>query len=167
MENEKTTQELLTELVSLQRRAARRSLITAVLGLVIVVALAAAIFSVVPRALALADRAETALGEIDTLMSGVGATMEDAQTLITNTNTMVETNSQAVTDAVQKMNDIDIDGLNDGIATLNRVVSENSDNVTSAIKKLNNIDFDKLNKAIADLSDAVHPLGEFARLFQK
>ena len=46
------------------------------------------------------------------------------------------------------------------------LVSDNTDTLTDAIRKLDGIDFDRLNEAIGNLSDAVEPLGRFARQFQ-
>ena len=160
LDTTKTTQQLLSEIADCQRRAQRRERITAIACIILALTLTTVCAVVIPRIMGIAGRIETALGDIEEITAG-------AETFFTNANAMVEENSQAMTDAVQKLNGVDIDTLNDAIGQLNEVVGENSDNVTEAIKKLNGVDFEKLNKAITDLSDAVHPLGEFARLFQR
>ena len=55
------------------------------------------------------------LAEVDTLIGEAG-------TLINNTNSMVETNTDAVTDTIQKLNEVDFEGLNSAIQNLNDVV---------------------------------------------
>lgn len=53
------------------------------------------------------------------------------------------------------------------VESADRVVADNSGAVTDALGKLNGVDFDTLNEAIQDLSDAVKPLANFARMFNK
>ena len=58
---------------------------------------------------------QASLAEVDALIGEAG-------TLINNTNSMVETNTDAVTDTIQKLNEVDFEGLNSAIQNLNDVV---------------------------------------------
>ena len=52
------------------------------------------------------------------------------------------------------------------IDNTNKMVEDNTGTVTEIVKKLNEVRFDELNEAISDLNTAIHPLAEFAKLFE-
>ena len=94
-------QDMLEELLTVQRASARRSLIITVAVVILAVGLLAAVCILVPRLTAVLDHMETTLNNI---------------------NTWVEANNDAASDALQKMNELDIDALNQAINDLADVV---------------------------------------------
>ena len=98
---EENRQDMLEELLTVQRASARRSLIMTVAVVVLAVGLLVAIFTLVPRLMTVMDHMETTLENI---------------------NTWVEANTDAASGALQKMNELDIDSLNQAINDLADVV---------------------------------------------
>lgn len=115
MKEEKTTEALLQELLTWQKKEARRARVAAFFNILLVLALLAALFVLVPRALRLADGAEQSLAEINRLTAS-------AQTLIENADAMVTENTDAVSETVRKLNEVDFEGLNQAIGSLNDAV---------------------------------------------
>ncbi len=145
--NNRSTDELLKEILKYQKRSSRITRIAAIAVLFIVVAFAVALILIIPRVVNLMDHASESLAEVDALIEDTGEVIEElggiteeingvvaeAEVLIDNSNTMVENNTDAITETVQK---------------------------------LNNVDFETLNKAIKNLSDVVEPLAKFFNVFQ-
>ncbi len=105
---------------------------------------------IMPKAVAFIDHAETSLSEVDVLIAETenrmsetekliakadeamteiqGTTtkfnlvLDQASVLIDNANTMVENNTEAITETVQKLNKVDFDSLNNAIKNLNDAI---------------------------------------------
>ena len=117
--------QILNELIENQRKLVRQARLTSAVNLIIGLVLIAALVTVIPRV----RHVETSLSEIDQLVEDAGVLIgntntmvEDASVLIENTNTMVTDNTDAVSEAVQKLNDVDFDTLNDAIENLNTAI---------------------------------------------
>ncbi len=109
------TEELLRQLLAYQKKEVRHTRLAAFINLLLVLGVLAALFLVVPRVLKLADGVEASLGEVNRLAAS-------AETLIDNANTMVSENTDAVTETIQKLNEVDFDALNTAIHNLDDAV---------------------------------------------
>ena len=112
----RTAEELLQELLVYQKKGVRASRAATVVALVLVLALLAAMLMVVPRVLRLADEAERSLADVNRLAAS-------AQELIGNANDMIAANTDAVTETIQKLNELDFDSLNATIHNLEDALS--------------------------------------------
>ena len=112
---EKSTRELLEEVLKYQKKEVRHARLGSLISLVLVVAIVAAGVLLVPRALSLISLLETSLTDINKIVSDAGA-------LISSTNTVVSGNAEAITDAVTKLNNIDFDTLNQAIRDFQQAV---------------------------------------------
>lgn len=136
MENTSNTDELLQEILKYQKKNARLTRISAIAVLVMACVFAVALAFLIPKAVKLVDNAMGSLAQVDELIDDTGVVMQnlndisvevntvisDAQVLIDNSNTMVEDNTDAITETVQKMNQVDFETLNKAINDLSDVV---------------------------------------------
>ncbi len=95
---ERNTEELLKQLLDYQKKEVRQTRLATFINVLLVLAVLAALTLLVPRALNLADRVETSLGEVNRLTAS-------AQELIDNANTMVTDNTEAITETIRDLND--------------------------------------------------------------
>ena len=136
MENSNNTDELLQEILKYQKKNARLTRISAIAVLVLACVFAVTLALLIPKAIKLVDGAMGSLAQVDELIDDTGVVMQnlndisvevntvisDAQVLIDNSNTMVEDNTDAITETVQKMNQVDFEALNKAINDLSDVV---------------------------------------------
>ena len=101
---EKNTEELLRQLLAYEKKQLRHTRLATFVNVLLVVGVLAALVLVVPRAL-------DSLAEVNRLTVS-------AQELIGNANTMVTENTDAVTDTIQRLNEVDFDSLNSTIHDL-------------------------------------------------
>ena len=101
---EKNTEELLRQLLAYEKRQLRHTRMATFINILLVLAVLAALVLLVPKAL-------HSLAEVDRLAAS-------AQELIDNTNTMVAENTDAVTETIRKLSDVDFDSLNSTIHDL-------------------------------------------------
>ncbi len=113
--NEMTEKELLVELVKSGRRRTRMLAASMIAMIVCASVLAYAAFSVLPPALA-------AMEEMSGTMRQLSATMNGIDQMVGNVNTLVEDNMDAVGEALSKVQEIDIDKLNESIARMSDVL---------------------------------------------
>ena len=97
----------LAQILKEQQKLLRVSRLRAALLLILVAAIVLSLLLVVPRVLRLADQAGTAIAEIERVMPELETLMEDA-------GTMVKQNGEAM----QKINGVDFDKLNQAINDL-------------------------------------------------
>ena len=102
---EKSTEELLGELVAYQKKEVRQTRLATFVNILLVLAVLAALALVVPRALKLVAGAEAAMAKVDRLTAS-------AEELIGNANAMVTENTDAVNETIQKLSEVDFDSLN-------------------------------------------------------
>ena len=124
-------QELLKELVKLQKKTAKRTGVVAFSMIVIAAVVLASAVLIVPKVLTTLTAAETTLEEATNLMGEVNNSLDGMNKMISNVDTVLTDNTEAMSEAIQKISDIDIDGLNESIKKLNDAV-------------------DKLNKAVGN-----------------
>ena len=117
-EGKETELELLRELVRLQKKTANRQLVAAIGSIALAVIFAVALMIVVPKALAvLLDLSETAT-QTQELVAQAQTSLKGLDTMIENVDKVVVDNTQALTDAVGNIQNIDTDGLNEAIKNL-------------------------------------------------
>ena len=116
---------LMEELIRLEKKELRFSRLTALAGLALAAVLLVAVAVLAPRAVALIEHMERSLSEIDTLaadagttLSKTGDTIAEVDKLVRNANTVVVDNTEAVNEAVTKLNNVDFDSLNEAIGGL-------------------------------------------------
>lgn len=97
----------LAQILKGQQKLLRVSRLRAALLLILVAAIVLSLLLVVPRVLRLADQAGTAIAEIERVMPELETLMEDA-------GTMMKQNGEAM----QKINGVDFDKLNQAINDL-------------------------------------------------
>ena len=132
----KTTEELLEEILKYQKRGSRITRIAAFAVIFIVVIFAGALALMIPRAVNLLDHARESLAEIDYLIDETGDLITNTNNLvenfndlsdgttalIDNANKMISDNTDAITETVQKLNDVDFETLNQAIQDFSAVV---------------------------------------------
>ena len=117
--------ELLRELITLQKRELRHARFISVLGAVILALLLCAAAVLAPRILNLLNHAEVSLRNIDTLasdattlVSSVSDTALEAGQLVHSANALLAENTEDVAEALDKLNSVDFQRLNDAIDNL-------------------------------------------------
>ena len=125
-----TDHDLQSEILKYEKKAARRTMMVATALFVIAgIFLVAAIIIVPPvvrtlnqvqttleEATALVSKAETTLDNVDNSLTGMNE-------MIANVDTVLTDNTDAMEEAITKISNIDVDGLNQSIDDLNKVVS--------------------------------------------
>ena len=129
--------ELLIELVKEQKKASKRSLITAVSLVVICLIFGAAVLIIVPK---------------------VNATLNNAYQAIDNIEAVVANADKAI-GSVEKS----LTGIDQMVKNVDKVVVDNTDSVSKTVERMSSIDITALNKSIKDLSDIIEPLARFFR----
>lgn len=109
------SRELLEELLRYQKKEVHHARLTTVVGILLIGALLATLLVVLPRAATVLSHMETSLQQIDTFV-------EEANTFVEGANKVVSDNSDAVTQAVGKLNGLDFDTLNQAIQDLSDTV---------------------------------------------
>ena len=129
--------ELLIALLKEQKKASRRSLITATALVAICLMVGAALLIIVPR---------------------VTATLNNAYQAIDNVETVVANANNAI-GSVEKS----LEGIDKMVQNVDKVVVDNTDSVSKTVDRMSSIDIASLNKSIKDLSDIIEPLAKFFR----
>lgn len=129
--------ELLIELVKEQKKASRRSLISAIALVAICLIFAGAILIIVPK---------------------IVSTLNNAYKAIDSVQTVVANADKAITSVEQSLT-----GIDEMVKNVDKVVVDNSEAVTKTVEKVSNIDIAALNKSIKDLADIIEPLAKFFR----
>ena len=107
--------ELLRQLLAYQKKEARHARVTAWVSFLLALVILAALVLAVPRAVKLARGAETALAKVESIS-------DEAEELVVNANTMVLKNTDAVTETIRKLNELDMESLNTAIRNLGDAV---------------------------------------------
>ena len=129
--------ELLIALLKEQKKASRRSLITATALVAICLMIGAALLIIVPR---------------------INATLNNAYQAIDNIETVVANADKAI-GSVEKS----LTGIDQMVKNVDKVVVDNTDSVSKTVDRMSSIDIASLNKSIKDLSDIIEPLAKFFR----
>ena len=110
--------ELLEELIKLQKKTANRQLIATVCSIITAVAFVAALFIVVPKITATAQEVSAMVGSTEKLIEQAQGSLGEIDGMVANVNKVVVDNTQSLTDAVGNIQNIDIDNLNQAIQNL-------------------------------------------------
>ena len=134
---------LLVELVKSQRQSSTRQMIASIFVVVIALIMAVAVAVIVPKAMSLMSDLQASLGQINTLVSeaqesvekiddmlveiqptvdSLGGAIENIDGMVGNLDSMITDNSENLKAAIEKMNGIDFDTLNQAIAELEATV---------------------------------------------
>ena len=123
-------QELLRELLSEQKKSARNSWIAMIAVVVMTAALLIGFGMVLPKVTRTLDAAYTTLNEGETLLKQAEEMVEQAKHSLTevdvmvgSVNKLVEDNTEDLTEAMDKLNSLDIEKLNQSIEDLNAVIA--------------------------------------------
>ena len=120
---------LLNELVQLQKKTATRQLIAMTASVIIAVCFAIALIIVVPMVVrmskevsAMAASTQDLVKEAEELITQADDSLKGIDSMIENVNKVVVDNTQAVTEAISNIQNIDIDQLNEAIRNLSDAV---------------------------------------------
>lgn len=120
---EYTEHDLLVELITYQKKEAKRSGVIAFAMVAIALVFAACAAIVVPEIVDTLNVAQTTMEEANSLIGQIDTSLDNVNNVISDVDTMIEDNTEALEEAISKIGDIDIDGLNESISDLNKVVS--------------------------------------------
>ena len=131
----RSTEEMLAEVLRCQKKRLWYMRITSIVIVLFVIILTAALFRIVPRAAELVDQVHTEVKKVDRIidedvpesLANINKLVTDTDKMMENVNGVLDENTDAVTDTVKKLNEIDFDSLNDAIKNLNDVVKPLSD----------------------------------------
>ena len=112
----------IEELITLQKKTLRQTRLAALAFLALLAVAAAAFVFALPKLMTLITHADEVLATTQTLAAAVGDFVEETRPMIdevselaSNANGVILENTEAVAEAVGKLNDIDIERLNDAI----------------------------------------------------
>jgi len=117
---------LLAEMLRTEKRVLRHARIANLISLVLVVVLLGSLLAVVLRVGGMAKQAQEALKNFDTFVETAEQaqdTLEDMDSFIRNANRLLTDNMDELTEAVGKLNSLDIDTLNQAIQNLYNVIT--------------------------------------------
>ncbi len=134
MENENN--ELLSALVREQKKTTLFLKIVAVLMAVLLVTVFLIAAVIVPKMNRTLKQAETVLADAELLAGATGTALEDIPELLSqcqgsltgidemvgNVNDLVENNTEAITESIEKLNNVDFETLNQSISELHSIL---------------------------------------------
>ena len=124
---------LLQELVRLERSRLRHARFTTIFCVVLLAAVALAAILYGPRIIGMLANAENAVSKLSEVAEDVESLSSEANRLVQNINRVVIDNTQSITNALEKLNGVDFDRLNDVIDNLANTVEALS-NITSIFR---------------------------------
>ena len=110
--------ELLTQLLAAQKKEVRHARITSIASLVLAAVLLVGAVLTLPRLLSAADQAQQTMDQVHTFLEQTDGLAEDVETLVKSANRVIVDNTDAVTEAVAKLNGVDFETLNKAIRDL-------------------------------------------------
>ena len=117
-----TERELLAELLKAQKRGIVNEKVVAVAGVLLCLLLLIAMAVLVPRLLGVIRQADQTLSQVQLTIDQAQQSLEKIDTLVQNTDTIVVENTDAVAEAMQRLNQVDLDSLNSSISSLSRIL---------------------------------------------
>ena len=123
MEHNNDFQQLMERIDRSNRRQARYGLLQCIFSLISVVccvALLLLVISAVPQFQSMAQQAETVLSNLETVSNELAAV--DLAGMVDDVDTLVSDSQTALTEALIKLNSIDLDSLNKAINNLSDVI---------------------------------------------
>ena len=140
---EMNAQELMIELLNAQKENARSQKTATFCCLILAAVIAVAACILVPRVITTIsnvdktlievndklskveetfDQVNSAMAEVETTVVQARDSLGEIDVMVGNVNNLVETNTEGLTETVEKINAIDFESLNDSIADLNAVI---------------------------------------------
>ena len=117
-----TQQELTLELVKGQKKQTKIRVISVVLNVLILAALAAGLLYAVPTAVETMTQVQSVLDEVDDLSVQARESMVKADKLMDDADKLLNDNSGSIADIMVKLNGIDFDMLNQSIQRLSEIL---------------------------------------------
>ena len=125
-----TEHDLLVELIKYEKRDAKRTGIVAVSMAAIAIVFVVSAILVVPQVLKTLSQIQTTLTEATSLVGKAEDSLEVMNDMIGSVDKVLSDNTEAMEEAITKIGDIDVDGLNDSINDLREVTSALSKAIT-------------------------------------
>ena len=110
------------QMLSVQKKMLRMARLSYITNIILVIALIAAAVILIPRMNSTNRRAGELMEHAEKTMTTIDKIAGDAQTLIKDADKMVTDNTDAVTQTVKKLNEVNFDTLNEAIENLNAAV---------------------------------------------
>ncbi|HAE81667.1 MAG TPA: hypothetical protein DCG70_08985 [Lachnoclostridium sp.] len=115
--------ELLIELVRTQRRDTFLEHVTAVINLVFLAVMILVLVILVPKAVTTLREVDRTVKEVNTLALEAQESLDGIDVMVGNVDKMVVENTDAVTTALNQINQVDYQKLNEAISSLNATVT--------------------------------------------
>ena len=130
MEHEHKLQELLEKIERSNRRQARCATVQLIFTAITMIAFLALLLTVIyilPQLQEMVEQAETVLGNLEAVTNELAnadltGMVKNIDSIVDNVNDLVNTSQDGVTQALQKINGIHFDALNDAIKDLSDVI---------------------------------------------
>ena len=119
--------ELLIELVRSQRRDTLLEHFTAAVNLVFLAIMIIVLAVMVPKAVITLHEVDKTVKEVNTLALEAQESLDGIDVMVGNVDKMVVENTDAVTTALEQINKVDFEKLNEAITNLNATVSPLAD----------------------------------------
>lgn len=117
-----TERELLAELLKSQKRDTRNEKISAIANVLLCLLLLIAMAVLLPRILGVISQADQTLSQVQLTVDQAQQSLRKIDTLVQNTDTIVEENTDTVAEAMQKLNQVDLESLNSSISSLSAIL---------------------------------------------
>jgi len=117
------TRELLIELVRTQRRDTFLEHVTAIINLVFLAVMILVLVILVPKAVTTLREVDRTVKEVNTLALEAQESLDGIDVMVGNVDKMVVENTDAVTTALNQINQVDYQKLNEAISSLNATVT--------------------------------------------
>ena len=115
--------ELLIELVRTQRRDTFLEHVTAIINLVFLAVMILVLVILVPKAVTTLREVDRTVKEVNTLALEAQESLDGIDVMVGNVDKMVVENTDAVTTALNQINQVDYQKLNEAISSLNATVT--------------------------------------------
>lgn len=115
--------ELLIELVRTQRRDTFLEHVTAIINLVFLAVMILVLVILVPKAVKTLGEVDRTVKEVNTLALEAQESLDGIDVMVGNVDKMVVENTDAVTTALNQINQVDYQKLNEAISSLNATVT--------------------------------------------
>lgn len=122
--------DLQTEILKYEKKAAKRTMLVAIALFAIAAVFVVAAIIILPPVVKTLEQVQTTLeeatnlvGKAEDTLENLDESLEGMNNMISDVDTVLVDNTEAMEEAIAKIGNIDVDGLNASIQDLNRVVS--------------------------------------------
>ena len=112
----KTEKELLAELVDLQKKGSRRAALAVIISAFAAAILLAAAIILVPRTVSM-------INDTNRLVTEALGAVENIDKVVRDASGLIEENAEGITDAIQRVDAVDFESLNDSIKSLSDILT--------------------------------------------